>query len=70
MIEIIYFGIAAFVIIFSMGMAVVTVVWVAIGLDSLYDHIERRNRNRKSREYTEMIRGMEKKVKLNSKISR
>lgn len=58
--EILYFGLLAFSIVFSIGIAITIVVWVSIGLTNLVDNMEKRARERRSRKYRQLLRGIKK----------
>lgn len=60
---IIEYSLLAFSIVFSIGMAVTIVIWVSIGLSNLVDNMEKRARDRRNREYKQILRGVKGKVR-------
>lgn len=63
MMYIIEYSLLAFSIVFSIGMAVTIVIWVSIGLSNLVDNMEKRARDRRNREYKQILRGVKGKVR-------
>ena len=60
MMYIIEYGLLAFSIFFSIGMAITMVIWISIGLTSLFENMEKRVRARKNRKYQQILRGIKK----------
>lgn len=60
MMYIIEYGLLAFSIFFSIGMAILMVIWISVGLNNLVDSMEKRARERRKREYKQMLRGIKK----------
>ena len=54
------YGLLAFSIVFSIGMAILMVMWISIGLNSLADSMEKRVRARRNRKYQQILRGVKK----------
>jgi|GEM_PF-7080435 len=60
MMYIIECGLLAFSIVFSIGIAIVMVIWISVGLSNLVDSMEKRAKERRNRIYQQMFRGIQK----------
>jgi len=60
MMYIIEYGLFAFSIFFSIGMAILMVMWISIGLNNLVENMEKRVRARRNRKYQQILRGIKK----------
>lgn len=60
MMYIIEYSLLAFSIVFSIGIAIVMVIWISIGLTSLFENIEKRVKARRNKKYQQILRGIKK----------